>query len=306
MRTKYKLGLVLLCIIALLGGAAWWLMHANIAVLEPKGVVAEHQRNLILFASALSLLVVLPVFAMTFYIARTYREGNKKAEYKPDWDHSNKLEAIWWGLPILLISILAVTAWTTSHSLEPSKPLASNEKPLRVQVVALDWKWLFIYPEQGIASINTLHIPANVPVNFEITADAPMNSFWIPELGGQIYAMAGMTTKLHLMANQAGEFKGASANLSGDGFAGMKFTAHSVTKNDFADWAKDIASTYPDYLSQETYRALAQPSKNVPPSYFGSIDPEVYATVIAKYMPLHNPENTDSTMPQNHFMEAVN
>lgn len=305
MRTKYKFGLVLVCILALGAGITWWLLQANIAVLQPKGIIAEQQRNLLVFATILSLLVVLPVYAMTFYIARTYRESNQKAEYKPDWDHSNKLEAIWWGLPILLISILAVIAWNSSHSLDPSKPLSSTKKPVRVQVIALEWKWLFIYPEQGIASINTLHIPANTPINFEITADAPMNSLWIPELGGQIYAMAGMNTKLHLMANQTGNFNGSSANLSGEGFSGMKFITHAVSPGDFTDWAASIASASPEYLSQEAYQGLTVPTKNILPSYYGRIDRSVYAKVIKKYMPLQDPAESDM-MLQNHLLKAVN
>lgn len=303
MRTKYKLGLALLVIVAVATACGFWLAGANIAVLEPKGLIAEQQRNLIIFASLLSLLVIIPVFVLTFYIAYTYREGNKKAEYKPTWDGSRKLETIWWGLPILLILILGITTWVTSHSLDPFKPLNSDKKPLQVQVVALNWKWLFIYPEQGIASVNALHIPANTPINFEITADAPMNSLWIPELGGQIYAMAGMNTKLHLMANQVGEFNGSSANLSGDGFAGMKFTTHATSESDFANWATKVASE-PDYLSLATYKALAEPSKDVPPTYFGTVDTGLYDTVIAKYMPLHTTDNaTEKNMTQTHTME---
>jgi cytochrome o ubiquinol oxidase subunit 2 len=303
MRTKYKLGLALLVLVALVTATGFWLAGANIAVLEPKGLIAEQQRDLIIFASLLSLLVIIPVFVLTFYIAYTYREGNKKAEYKPTWDGSRKLEAVWWGLPILLILVLGITTWITSHSLDPFKPLDSDKKPLQVQVVALDWKWLFIYPEQGIASVNALHIPANTPINFEITADAPMNSFWIPELGGQIYAMAGMSTKLHLMANQVGAFNGSSANLSGDGFAGMKFITHATSESDFANWATQVANQ-PDHLSHETYTALAQPSKDVPPTYFGAIDTGLYDTVLTKYMPLHsNSDKTDKGMTQTHTME---
>ena len=181
-----------------------------------------------IFAALLSLVVVIPVFAMTIYIVWRYRESNQKAKYSPDWDHNSKVETIWWLIPTLLIVVLSVVTWNSSHSLDPFKPIKSSVKPLRVQVIALQWKWLFIYPEQGVASTNILELPVDRPINFEVTADAPMNSFWIPQLGGQIYAMAGMSTQLHLMASEAGTYAGASANLSGKGFAKMKFDTKAV------------------------------------------------------------------------------
>ncbi len=255
----------------------------SIAVLSPEGKIAEHQRDLLVFAVSLSLLVVIPVFTLIFYIAWKYRAGNKKARYEPKWDHDHKLEFIWWGLPILLILILSVVTWKSSHDLDPYKPLASNKKPITIEVVALEWKWLFIYPEQNIATVNYVEFPANRPVNFKITADAPMNSFWIPKLGGQVYAMAGMQTKLHLMANNTGTFNGASSNLSGEGFAGMKFKAHATTEGDFGTWVNTVRQSTKT-LNQTTYSQLAKQSENNPKTYYSQAQPGLYDTIIMKYM----------------------
>ena len=161
-----------------------------------------------------------------------------KAKHAPDWEHNYIAEYCWWGVPIVIIVILAVTTWKSSHDLNPFKPIESEKKPLAIQVVALHWKWLFIYPEQGIATVNFVQFPEKTPINFEITSDAPMNSFWIPQLGGQIYAMPAMRSKLHLIANEIGSFRGVSANISGKGFAGMTFTAKSSSEEDFDAWVQ--------------------------------------------------------------------
>ena len=263
--------------------------HNDIAVLSPAGKIAGHQRDLLIFASALSLLVIIPVFTLIFYIAWKYRASNTKAQYSPKWDHSHKLEFIWWAIPIVLILVLAIVTWKSSHDLDPYKPLASHKKPLTVQVVALDWKWLFIYPEQNIATVNYLAIPEQTPINFQITADAPMNSFWIPKLGGQVYAMAGMQTKLHLIANDVGTYQGASSNLSGEGFADMKFTVKSMNEGDFGAWINNTRHST-QILDAITYAKLAEPSKKNPVSHYSSVTPGLYDTVIMKYM---MPEDTD-------------
>jgi cytochrome o ubiquinol oxidase subunit 2 len=284
-----KYGLPLIILLALIGGLiAVSLMHASdLAVLNPRGTIAQQQFNLILFTASLSLVIVIPVFALTFYIVWKYRVGNKasnkKAKYTPDWDGNRVLEGIWWLVPLLLISILAVVTWKTSHSLDPYKALSSDKKPVTVQVIALQWKWLFIYPEQHIASVNYVQFPKDTPVNFEITADAPMNSFWIPQLGGQVYAMSGMATQLHLQASQVGEYKGSSANLSGEGFSGMTFIAKATTQSHFDSWVKAMQEV-PEKLDHATYDKLAAPSKDMPPTYYSSADPQLYDTVIMKYM----------------------
>ena len=195
------------------------------AVLDPKGFIAFEERDLLYITALLMLTVVVPVLVLAVVICWKYRAGNKKAKYEPEWDKSWALELVWWGFPCIIVALLSVLTVKSCLDLDPFKPLESDVKPLKIQVVALQWKWLFIYPEQKIATINFVQFPEKTPINFELTADAPMNSFWIPQLGGQIYAMPGMSTKLHLIANEAGSYRGSSSNISGNGFAGMIFTA---------------------------------------------------------------------------------
>lgn len=280
-----KIKLLLAIMLPLLFIAVIFLLTRNytIDVLAPQGQIAEKQRNLLVFASLLSLVVVIPVYALAIGIAWRYREGNKKAKYAPNWGHSKKLEFTWWALPTVLIIILSVVTWNSSHDLDPFKPLASSKQPLTVQVVALEWKWLFIYPDQNIATVNTLTIPEKTPINFQITADAPMNSFWIPQLGGQIYAMSGMSTKLHLEADKVGTYRGSSANLSGKGFAGMNFPVHSVGRADFETWTAKTKKS-PNYLGAQTYNELAKQSENNPAVYYSGVAPNLYDTIVNKYM----------------------
>ncbi len=259
-----------------------YLQDTNFAVLNPKGTIALQQRNLIIFATLLSLVVVIPVFALTFFIVWKYRASNTKARYTPDWDHSKKIEAVWWGVPIILILVLGVITWTSSHKLDPRQPIASNKQPVTIQVVALEWKWLFIYPEHNISSVNFIQFPEDTPVNFEITADAPMNSFWIPQLGGQIYAMNGMKTKLHLMASEQGNYNGSSANLSGEGFADMKFIARASSQAEFDQWIQATKQS-PSRLDMNSYDKLARPSKNNPPAYYAS-QSGLFDMIMMKYM----------------------
>lgn len=272
----------------------------TVAILQPAGTIAEQQRDLIIFASVLGLLVIIPVFVLLGFILWRYRDGNVKAKYRPNWDGSAKLETLWWGIPIFIILILAVVTWKTSHSLDPYRPLESTAKPLRIQVIALQWKWLFIYPEQQIASVNYLQIPEDTPINFEITSDAPMNSFWIPQLGGQVYAMSGMTTKLHLMADETGSYSGVSANISGEGFAGMKFTVDSTSKESFESWTEQVAGGSNE-LTQASYKKLAEPSSNEPVTLFATSETGLYDSVIHRYM------SHDSNVAENseHYMEGM-
>lgn len=280
-----KIKLLLAIAFPLLFIAVIFLLTRNytVDVLAPQGQIAEKQRNLLVFASLLSLVVVIPVYALAIGIAWRYREGNKKAKYAPNWGHSKKLEFTWWTLPTVLIIILSVVTWNSSHDLDPFKPLASEKKPLTVQVVALEWKWLFIYPDQNIATVNTLTVPEKTPINFKITADAPMNSFWIPQLGGQIYAMSGMSTKLHLEADKTGVYRGSSANLSGDGFAGMNFETHAVGERDFDDWINSVRKSN-SFLSLDDYNELAKQSKNNQPTYYSGVQTRLYDTILGKYM----------------------
>ena len=286
MSKKYKAAVIALVVLIILTALAGYLRTHNVAVLEPAGEVGQKERGLIIFAVLLSVLVVVPVFALAIFIAVRYREGNhkknRKVKYSPDWDHSRLFESLWWGIPIIIIGILSVVAWVSSHALDPYKPLASTTKPLTIQVVSMDWKWLFVYPAQHMASVNLVEFPVDTPINFEITSDTVMNSFWVPNLGGQIYAMPGMSTQLHLMADKIGSFPGSSANISGSGFSGMTFTAKSVTQADFNKWTA-AAQTSPS-LNLAAYEELAKPTKNNPVTYYSSPTGALYDYTVMKYM----------------------
>ncbi|MDO8518403.1 MAG: ubiquinol oxidase subunit II [bacterium] len=255
------------------------------SVLEPAGVVALAERTLMINATLLMLIVVVPLFVLAFFVAWHWRAGNKKATYMPNWEHSKMDELVWWAIPFEIVLVLGALTWTSTHQLDPRKPLddARGEPPLVIQVVALEWKWLFIYPEQHIATINMLELPVGRPVEFEITADAPMNSFWIPRLGGQIYAMTGMVTRLNLIATQPGVFAGGSANYSGSGFAQMKFTVHAVPVADFNAWVQTTASSS-QILDTSTYNALAQPNIQLQPQYYALPDTTLYNSIVEKFM----------------------
>lgn len=265
--------------------ASWYLGSHNIAVLNPKGVIAEDQKSLLITATLLMALVVVPVLFLIFGIAWRYREGNKKAKYSPELSGSRLAETIWWLVPFAIIVVLAGITYTSSHRLDPYRPIVSDKKPLKVQVIALQWKWLFLYPEEYVASVNYLPLPTDRPIEFTITADAPMNSFWIPQLGGQVYAMPGMSTKLHLQANEPGDYRGSSANLSGKGFAGMTFTAHATPQQEFDTWVASTRNSA-NFMTLDTYDELAKPSTDIKPaSYaFPRSYKGLYDTVVMKYM----------------------
>lgn len=281
-KSKILITLVIVSWFALV--LAYYLHNSNFAVLNPKGTIAGQQRSLIVFAALLSLFVVVPVFTMTAYISLKYREGNpKKARYDPEFDHHRLIEAVWWGVPLILIAILSVVTWRTSHSLDPFKPISSNKPPLTIQVVALQWKWLFIFPEQKIASVNFAQVPVDRPLKFVITSDAPMNAFWVPNLGGQVYAMSGMSSDLNLLAEKPGDYPGVSANVSGKGFADMKFIIRAGSVTDFDSWVRDVQNSGLS-LNQGAYNQLARQGTNKKPVYYGSVDDSLYNKVIMKYM----------------------
>ncbi|MDB5171054.1 MAG: Ubiquinol oxidase subunit [Candidatus Saccharibacteria bacterium] len=283
MNKKSKIVIFALLSIAALGATVFLLRDSNIAVLDPKGVIAQKERDLIVFTTLLGLLIVVPVFALTFGIAWKYRESNAKAKYTPDWDRNILAETIWWGIPTIIIVVLSVITWNSSHELDPFKHLASDVKPINVQVIALESRWLFIYPEQRIATVNYLQFPEKTPINFHVTADAAMNSFWIPQLGGQIYAMAGMSTQLHLMADEPGIFRGSSANLSGPQFSKMSFVAKSSSESDFRKWVNGVKQS-PQQLDMNEYAKLIKSSTNNPVAYYAGGEHKLYDKVIGKYM----------------------
>jgi len=267
----------------LLTAAFLVLKNANIPLLQPAGEIGLKERNLMYVALLLAVIVVMPVFVMLFTFVWKYREGNEKARYSPEFSSSRKLESIWWGIPFAIIFILSIITWNSSHALDPFKPLSAATPPMQIQVIALQWKWLFIYPDKNIASVNYVQFPLNTPVDFEITSDAPMNSFWIPQLGGQIYAMSGMSTHLHLIANKAGDYSGKSANISGSGFAHMTFTARASSQEDFNNWVNSLSQAN-NALTLNSYSKLAQPGIENSPVYYSSASANIYNAVIDKYL----------------------
>jgi cytochrome o ubiquinol oxidase subunit 2 len=296
MKKRYKFGILALVLAAIFVSTGMYLHHTGVAVLDPKGPIALKERNLLYLVLALSLFVVIPVYTAAIVFSIRYREGNKKEHhYSPDWDHSRMIETIWWLGPTILIGILSVITWQSTHALTPSKPLVSTNPTMTIQVVALDWKWLFIYPQQQVASVNYVTFPMQTPIDFEITADAPMNSFWIPQLGGQIYAMAGMTTNLNLMASVQGNFRGVSANISGVGFSGMTFTAHSSSAAAFNAWVASVRNGHQD-LTQSVYNKLAGPSQNNPVTTYGVVENDLLNSILLKY---DEPSNVTASMSNN-------
>jgi cytochrome o ubiquinol oxidase subunit 2 len=253
-------------------------------VMAPSGDVAMQQRDLILIATVLMLLIVLPVMATIAWFAWKYRAKAQAADYDPDWDHSTSLELLIWSAPLLIIIALGAVTWTSTHLLDPYRPIERLDaqrkvdpaaKRLQVEVVALDWKWLFIYPELGIATVNELAAPVDQPIEFKITSASIMNSFFVPALAGQIYAMPGMQTSLHAVANKPGSFDGFSANYSGAGFSNMRFKFHAMDQSGFDQWVARVkASGKP--LDRATYVKLEQPSEKVKPTYFASVEPRLF------------------------------
>jgi len=259
------------------------LSGCNMTILDPKGQVGVDEKNLIITATLLMLIVVVPVIVLTLYFAWRYRASNTNAKYTPNWSYSHRIEAVCWGVPIAIILILGTITWKTTHELDPYRPLDYQVKPITIEVVALDWKWLFIYPDQQIASVNEVAFPANVPVNFKITSDTVMNVFFIPSLGTQIYAMAGMQTQDNLIANQAGVFDGLSANFSGNGFADMNFKARATSQADFEAWVAKVKAS-PSALDADAYKDLSKQSEKDPVKYYSAVEPLLYAAVLDKYM----------------------
>ena len=274
-------GTTLLAMAALtsLGGCA-----NQMAVLNPMGAVGAQEKTLILAAFWVMLIVVIPVFFMTFWFAWKYRASNKAATYAPKWDYSGKIEAVVWLVPAVIVAALGVLAWKYSHELDPYRPIEPGIKPVNIEVVALDWKWLFIYPDQGIATVNRLVIPAGVPVSLRPTSDSVMNSFFIPQLGSQIYAMAGMQTRLHLLADRPGVYEGLNTQFSGAGFSGQHFEAVATSKLGFDEWIKQIEAS-PNRLDEAAFHKLEAPSRNNPVTYFSAVKPHLFSEIIGKYLP---------------------
>ncbi|MCC9626036.1 ubiquinol oxidase subunit II [Thalassospira sp. MA62] len=281
MLSKLVRGVAITSMFSLLAGC-------NLVVIDPSGDIASQQADLIIVSTILMLLIIIPVMVLTAFFAWKYRQGNKDAEYDPEWHHSTKLEIVIWSAPLAIIIALGAITWVTTHTLDPyrpldridaERPLAEDHEPLVVEVVSLDWKWLFIYPEQGIATINELAAPIDTPIQFKITSSGIMNSFFIPALAGQIYSMAGMETKLHAVINEEGVYQGFSSNYSGEGFSHMRFKFHGMSNEDFDAWVSDVKSE-PANLGRAGYLELEKPSIDEPVHYYSEVDPELYNAIL--------------------------
>ena len=282
--------------ISILAGAC------NRGVLDPVGPVASAEKQILINSTAIMLAIILPTMIATLAFAWWFRRGNAKATYRPDWEYSGAIEMVVWAIPALTIMLLGGIAWIGSHQLEPSKPLKSRNPPVRVDVVSLDWKWLFIYPDQGIASVNRLVVPAGTPVSFRLTSATVWNAFFVPQMGSMIYTMPRMATRLNLQADNAGSFDGLSAHFSGDGFPGMQFKVQSLPPDQFAMWAQGARGQGPA-LDARGFAELSRPSSYVKPMIYGAVAPGLFDAIVAGRAPmLHapaaaRPANKNSAVP---------
>jgi len=257
----------------------------NRGVLDPVGPVAAQEKQLLINSTAIMLAIIIPTMIATVTFAWWFRRGNSKAEYRPDWEYSGAIELVVWAIPLLTIMLLGGIAWIGSHDLEPSRPLKSDKPAVRVDVVSLDWKWLFIYPDQGVATVNRLVVPAGTPVSFRLTSATVWNTFWVPQMGSMIYTMPRMTTRLNLQADRQGSFTGVSGHFSGDGFPGMQFQVEALPPDRFATWAQGARGQGPA-LDGAGFAQLSRPSSYVKPMTYGAVVPGLYDAIVANRAPL--------------------
>ena len=266
---------------ALIGAAT--LGGCSEGVLDPKGPIAAAERLILFNSTGIMLAIVIPTILATLGVAFWFRSSNRRARYMPDFEYSGRLEILVWSIPIMTVLLVGGVAWVGSHDLDPRKPISTAVDPVRVQVVSLDWKWLFIYPNHGIASVNKLTVPVGTPVSFELTSSGVMNSFWVPQLAGQIYTMAGMVTRLHLQADHPGTYRGSSANYSGAGFADMHFDVEAMPAESFAQWVDATRSAGP-LLDAPAYAELTKPSSAVAPFTYRAFAPNLFNTILSSAM----------------------
>jgi cytochrome o ubiquinol oxidase subunit II len=273
---RYVVLVVVLIGATMLGGCSQ-------GVLDPKGPIAVAERQILFNSLGIMLAIVIPTILATLGVAYWFRSSNKRARYQPEFRYSGRLEVLVWSIPAMTVLLVGGVAWVGAHDLDPRKAISAAAKPVTVQVVSLDWKWLFIYPEQGIASVNHLVVPAGTPISFELTSSGVMNSFFVPQLGSQIYTMAGMTTNLQLQADHPGTYPGLSAQFSGDGFADMRFTVDVVPAENFAQWVTAARAAGP-VLDPQSYADLAKPSEAVAPFTYGAVSPSLFKTITSTAM----------------------
>ena len=298
-RSRYVFrGLWSLCAVPFLEGCS------KIVLFYPKGPIGDAERFVILAAIALMLIVVIPVFIMAFWFSRKYRASNTNATYMPKWSDSSRIDLVIWLVPVAIVTALGILAWVQTHRLDPYRPIDPSARPISIEAVSLDWKWLFIYPDQNIAVVNRLVFPAKVPLSFRLTSGTVMTSFFIPQLGSQIYAMAGMQTRLHLMADGPGVYFGQNQQLSGRGFADMSFKAIAVSPDQFQMWIQRARQS-PDKLDLARFEEIAKPSVGYAVTYFSSVRPDLFDQIISKYRPARvNPGAADKRTSSTH-MEAL-
>jgi cytochrome o ubiquinol oxidase subunit 2 len=253
-------------------------------ILDPQGPIGAADKTILIDSLAIMLAIVLPTIVAIFAFAYWFRASNTRAFHWPDWEYSGQLELVVWSVPALTVILLAGVTWIGAHQLDPAKPIEGSEKPLTIQAVSLDWKWLFIYPDQKIATINTLTVPAGAPLQFQLTSASVMNAFFIPQFGSMIYTMYGMTTRLNLRADRPGTFQGLSSHFSGDGFSGMHFDVQVVPTQQFSKWAQD-ASNAAQALDQRVYGEIAKPSTNNAPAIYRLADLNLFQSIATQKIP---------------------
>ena len=278
---RHALGVVLLIGVATLGGCSE-------GVLDPQGPIASAQRLILFNSTGIMLAIVIPTMLATLGVAFWFRASHSSAAYLPEFEYSGRLELLTWSIPIMTVVLVGGVAWVGSYDLDPPKPIVSTVKPVKLQVVSLDWKWLFIYPEEGIASVNQLMIPAGTPLSFELTSAGVMNSFFVPQLGGQIYTMAKMVTRLNLQADHPGKYRGFSAQFSGEGFADMYFDVDAVPADQFAQWVAATRAGGKE-LDAQAYADLEKPSHAVAPFTYRAVAPDLFNGIVTAEAQVDDP-----------------
>lgn len=303
METKTKFKIIFAIFLALNIVVFIYLLinQGTVSILEPKGVIAFAQKQIIIQVMLIMMAVVIPVFGFAAYVIFKYRANQKPSSYEPNKTESPIVAVILWGVSITTVSIIGVVIWQSSHALDPYKKLESPVEPITIQVVALNWKWLFIYPKEGIATVNYIMFPKDTPITFKLTADAPMNTFWIPQLGGQTYAMAGMQNEINLMANEYGIYNGSATEINGKGYSGMKFKATAVSQADYQAWVKGVQESLQP-LNKEVYKELAKESANNLSVDYSWVEPNLFDTIIMSYM-MPQTENKDAVKLKQDIME---
>jgi cytochrome o ubiquinol oxidase subunit II len=265
-----------------LGAATLLCGCSQFPLIDPKGPIGLSERFVIFVSIALMLIVVIPVLAMAWWFPFKYRASNAKAKYTPNWSHSTKIELVIWLVPAVIILVLSIMIWITTHRLDPYKPIDAGVRPVTIEAVSLDWKWLFIYPDQKIATVNQLVFPVNVPLSFRITSDTVMTSFFIPQLGSQIYAMGGMQTRLHLLAHEAGTYLGQNQQFSGRGYAEMNFKAIATSQRNFDEWVQKVGRST-EKLDSARFEKIAQPSVEMPVTHFTLAQPDLFDRILKQF-----------------------